>query len=224
MVLNRFLEPSLILVLLTMLMVLGSSRIVFCIRLLAIQGAALSFLPLVIHSDVGLSVWLLVSATCVIKGILLPWLLLRARRKADVHREVEPFIGFGASILMGVAMLAASFWITSKLPLPHHASSALAMSTSFFGLFCGLFLIISRRKAIMQVLGYLVLENGIFVFGIMFVRSQPLIVEMGVLLDLIVGVFVMGIAIFHISREFDHIDVDRLNKLKDVATAKDTVL
>jgi len=108
--------------------------------------------------------------------------------------------------------------------LPHEPTSSLAMATSFFCVFSGLFLITSRRKAITQVLGYLSLENGIYVFGIVFVRHQPLLVEMGVLLDLIVGVFVMGIAIFHISREFDHIDVDRLNELKDVAIAKDLVL
>jgi len=220
---NGLLQPSLILVLLTMFAVLGSSRIVFCIRLLAIQGVALCLFPLVTHNDAGIMVWLLVAATFSIKGILLPWLLLRARRKAEVHREVEPFIGFGVSIMFGVAMLATSFWMASKLPLPHHPSASLAMSISFFGLFSGLFLIASRRKAIMQVLGYLSMENGIFIFGIMFVRHQPVVVEMGVLLDLIVGVFVMGIAIFQINREFHHIDVDRMNLLKDVATARDAV-
>jgi len=80
----------------------------------------------------------------------------------------------------------------------------------------GFFLIMSRRIAISQVLGYLVLENGVFVFGMALVPEQPYLVELGILLDIFVGVFVMGIIIFHINREFDHIDVHRLADLKDV--------
>ncbi len=79
----------------------------------------------------------------------------------------------------------------------------------------GLLLIVSRRKAVMQTLGYLAMENGIYAFGLAFAVEEPLLVEMGVLLDVFVAVFVMGIAIHHISREFDHIDTDRLSTLKD---------
>ena len=79
----------------------------------------------------------------------------------------------------------------------------------------GLLLIVSRSKAVMQALGYLAMENGIYAFGLAFAVEEPLLVEMGVLLDVFVAVFVMGIAIHHISREFDHIDTDRLSALKD---------
>jgi hydrogenase-4 component E len=79
----------------------------------------------------------------------------------------------------------------------------------------GLFVIISRRKALTQVLGYLVLENGIYTFGVGLVQNTPMLVELGVLLDVFVAVFVMGIAIFHINRQFDHIDTDRMVLLKD---------
>jgi hydrogenase-4 component E len=86
---------------------------------------------------------------------------------------------------------------------------------AFHAILIGLFLIVSRRKAVAQVLGYLALENGVFVFGVGLVRQATLLVEMGILLDVFVAVFVMGIAIFHISREFDHIDTDRLSLLKE---------
>ena len=79
----------------------------------------------------------------------------------------------------------------------------------------GLFVIISRKKALTQVLGYLVLENGIYAFGVGIAQSAPLIVELGVLLDVFVAVFVMGITIFHINRQFDHIDTDRMAFLRD---------
>ena len=79
----------------------------------------------------------------------------------------------------------------------------------------GLFLIVARKKAISQVLGFVVMENGIYTFGVGLVRESPLLVELGVMLDVFVAVFVMGIAIFHISREFDHIDTHELTTLKD---------
>ncbi len=86
---------------------------------------------------------------------------------------------------------------------------------ALFTILSGLFLIISRRKALTQVIGYLVLENGIYAFGAALAVEEPLVVEMGVLLDVFVAVFVMGITIHHISRDFDHIDTDRLSLLKD---------
>ena len=79
----------------------------------------------------------------------------------------------------------------------------------------GLFLIVARRQALMQVVGYLALENGIFAFGAVVMKEAPLLVEMGILLDIFVAVFVMGIMVFHISREFDHTDTERLSELKD---------
>jgi hydrogenase-4 component E len=78
----------------------------------------------------------------------------------------------------------------------------------------GLFLIVSRKLALNQVLGYLVMENGIYVLGLALVKEIPVLVEMGVLMDAFVAVFVMSIATWHISREFDHIDVDQLDSLK----------
>jgi hydrogenase-4 component E len=79
----------------------------------------------------------------------------------------------------------------------------------------GLVLLIGRKKALTQVIGYLVLENGIFAAGAALIIHQPLLVETGVLLDVFFAVFVFGIAIFHISREFNHIDTDQLAALKD---------
>ena len=86
---------------------------------------------------------------------------------------------------------------------------------ALFTIATGLAIIVSRRKAVTQVVGYLAMENGIYVFGAAFAIREPLLVEMGVLLDVFVAVFVMGIMIHHIGREFDHIDTDRLSVLKD---------
>jgi len=87
---------------------------------------------------------------------------------------------------------------------------------AIFTMMTGLLLLTTRRKALTQVVGYLALENGIYTFGVAVARDgSPWLVELGILLDVFVAVFVMGIAIFHISREFDHIDADQLTALKD---------
>ena len=155
----------------------------------------------------------------VLKGVVFPWLLLRTLRPAGVRREVEPFVGYGVSAFAGVLALSLSLGLAASLnsltPAGIRTQLPLTLPASLFLTLIGLFLIVSRRKALTQVLGYLVLENGIYLFGLTLAGEVPLLVEMGVLLDVFVAVFVMGIAIFHISREFDHMDVEKLSVLKD---------
>ncbi len=213
-------QPILIFVVLTNLTLLGSSRRRSCINLVAAQGILLGVLPLALPEQVHpLSAIVLSLASIVLKGGIFPRLLLRAERTAGVKREFQPIIGYSASILLGILFLAFSLWLGSRMELPARlqasVGSQLAVPVSIFSILIGLLLIISRNKALTQVLGYLVMENGIYIFGVTLVRDQPWLVETGILLDVFVAVFVMGIAIFHISREFDHMDVDQLTVLKD---------
>ena len=207
---NAILGADMAIVLMTTLILLGSGRLVYCIRLVVVQGMAMSLLPLASPDNA----WPFTLGTFAIKGVLLPWLLLRARRQADVYREENPIVGFGSSMGAGVLMLAASFALGAHLPPQASSVPPLVVTAAFFNLFAGLFLIIGRRTALTQVLGYLVMENGIYAFGMTFVSRQSILVELGVLLDLAVGVFVMVLIIFHISRRFEHTDVDRLNHLR----------
>jgi hydrogenase-4 component E len=212
---SHWLDAALVIVILTNLMILGSSRLGECIRMTAIQGFTLGFFPLLVHAE-GWTWHLFFFAigAMAVKGGVFPWMLSRAVREAHVRREVEPWVGFTSSIVFGGAALAGAFYLSARMP-PSSAPSTLALPTALFMIAVGLFLIVSRKIALSQVLGYLVLENGIYLFGVALVREQPFLVELGVLLDVFVAVFVMGIMIFHIQREFDHIDVDRLDALKD---------
>lgn len=195
---------------------LGSSRLRFCIRTLALQGIMIGLLPLWSGPrTLPARALALAALSIAIKGALLPRLLERAMQRANVRREVEPFIGYNASLFVGIVCLGISFWIAARLPLPDAAGSSLAVMAAFFTMFSGLFVIISRRQALTQVLGYLVMENGIYVFGVALALDTPALVEFGVLLDVFVAVFVMGIMIFQISRTFEHIDTDKLSALKE---------
>jgi hydrogenase-4 component E len=206
----------LVLVVLTNLKLLGSSRLGASIRVVAAQGVALGLLPVLAHwQDFSVHFALLAIGTIAIKGIVFPWLLFRAIREAEIAREVEPYIGYAASLVTGAVALGASFWMCTCLPIPENIASPWLVPVSFFSIFAGLFLIVSRKRAVSQVLGFLVMENGIYTFGVGVVIRTSFLVEIGVLLDVFVAVFVMGITIFHINREFDHINTDRLSTLKD---------
>ncbi len=213
---TAWIDTLFVLVVLTNLRLLGTSRIVACIRIVAVQGFLLGLLPLLSHSgDLTVRVTVAVAASTISKGVVFPWLLVRAVREADVRRELEPIVGYTASLLTGGALLGVALWLGRRLPLPPAASSPFMVPAAMFTIMIGLFMIVARRKAVTQVLGYLALENGIYTFGLAFAEKEPILVEMGILLDVFVAVFVMGIMIYHINREFDHIDVDRLSELKD---------
>ena len=206
----------LVLVLLTNLKLLGSSRLGASIRVVAVQGMVLGLLPILAHwHELSLHFALLAVGTIAIKGVVFPWFLFRAIREADIGREIEPYVGYAASLATGAVALGVSFWVCTKLPIPENIASPWLAPVSFYSIFAGLFLIVSRKRAVNQVLGFLVLENGIYTFGVGVAARTPFLVEVGVLLDVFVAVFVMGITIFHINREFDHINTARLSVLKD---------
>ncbi len=207
-------NPLLLAVILINFFVLGSARLGACIRIVAVQGAFLAMLPLTTHGFSFHSVLLASGAFC-FKGVLIPWLLFRAIREVRIRRELEPIIGFVPTLFLGALTTAGAFLFADFLPLVAEHHEGLFVPTALATMFAGFLLLISRRKAITQVLGYLMLENGIFIFGVLLSEALPLMVEAGVLLDLLVGVFVMGIVMNHISREFSTINTERLSALKE---------
>ncbi len=200
------------------LAILASSRLTTCIRTSALQGVLLAGLPAALSWEgagrVPGHVLALGLVLLALKAFAIPALLLRALRAADVRHEVEPFVSLHVSILLGTALVAVSFWLATALVLPRPAPSAVVVPAALSTLLLGFLILVSRRQAITQVVGYLMLENGVFMFGQTLIRDMPVAAELAILLDLLVGVFVMGIAIHHISREFDHIDTERLTSLR----------
>jgi hydrogenase-4 component E len=205
----------LVILLLTNLMILGSGSLGACIRLVAVQGFVLGLLPLLAGKTLTVRLVMIAAGSMALKGFVFPWLLSRARREAGIRREIGPAVGYTMSLAFGVGAAGIALWLSSRLPLPPGTRSTQVLPLALFMIQIGLFLIVSRNTALSQVLGYIVLENGIYACGVGLALREHLLVELGVLLDVFVAVFVMGIIIFHISREFDHIDVDQLSRLKD---------
>jgi hydrogenase-4 component E len=157
----------------------------------------------------------LTLASVILKGVVLPRLWFRAMCEGDVSREVEPVMGYIPSLLLGLASLGGSVWLGRHLVLPGPVTSELVVPVALFSVMAGFLLIIGRPGARPQVLGFLVMENGIFTFGVGAMETTSLPVELGILLDVLVVVLVMGITIFRGSREFSHPESDRLSNLRD---------
>jgi hydrogenase-4 component E len=208
-------DSLLIVVLLLNFFALGTSRIRALITSSAMQGIVLGIVALLAHGKLGIQPLLIAVVTIVLKGILIPQMLLRALRDVGIRREVEPLIGFIPSLLVGSLGTGLAVLFSHALPLVKVHAVSLLVPTSLSTVFTGFLLLTTRRKAITQVVGYLVLENGVFIMGLTLVHAMPFLVEMGVLLDLLVAIFVMGIIINHIKREFASLDTTRMSQLRD---------
>lgn len=213
-----------VLIIMTNFLLLAAGRLRATVRIIALQGFVLGLLPLCVHQQ-GLTIRLLIIAILVIllKGMIFPRLLMRTLRELGSVRAVTFYVGPIASLLIGILVLGSSLWWGYVLPLPEESPAALAIPMVFFTIITGLFLIVSRRQALMQIVGYLALENGIYAFGVFFAQSESMLIELGVLLDVFVGVFIMGIMVFNISREFDSIETSQLSTLRDwIHSGKDS--
>lgn len=217
-------ELLLALILASNLVLVASSRLLHCIKVVGIQGLLIGLLPLAVWQAGGgissLQLWGVALTNTLVKGIALPALMVYAMRQASVKRELEPFVGYPLSVAVQFLIVAASFLAASHLHIADGLACALTIPVALATIGAGLFMIVARRKAITQVIGFLMLENGITVFGAGLMMEYGIFVELGILLDVLVLVFVMGIAIFQINREFAHIDTDRLNRLGDTTTRR----
>jgi hydrogenase-4 component E len=218
---HTFAELIIVLVILLDLALAVTGSLSSCIRLVAVQGVVAGLLPLLAGAGAPNARAVLFAAVIItLKGAVFPRLLMRARDQSGARKDVEPLISYPASILLCLGAFIAASWLGSRLPLPV-TQVAWIVPASLATIFTGFLLITTRSKAITQVLGYLVIENGIYIFGLALFVEQPMMVELAILLDVFVAVFVMGIAIFHISREFDHIDTAELSELSDWRRAGD---
>ncbi|MDA8378342.1 MAG: hydrogenase [Planctomycetia bacterium] len=203
------------LVLLINLFMLGASRMRSLIYAAAAQGAILSALPLLLEKQLDVMVVFIALMTMAIKGWLIPQLLHKALRDAQIKREVQPLIGFLPSMLFGALGTAMAIIFARNLPATGTQASALLIPASFSTVLTGFLLLTTRYKAITQVIGYLILENGIYIFGMLLLAAMPFLVELGILLDLFVGIFVVSIILNHINEAFSSMDTRRLTALKE---------
>ncbi len=218
---ETWISNAVVLVVLLSLWILASSRLLTVLRSVALQGAVLAVLPILIAAQEGAAgaplghALVLAAASLALKAGLMPYLLWRAIRTASIRRDVEPLLGFGPSLLLGAILTGLAFVAANRLPLPVEAGARILPAGGLATLLLGLLVLVGRTKAVTQVVGYLMVENGIFLFGLLLSHQMPTLVEAGILLDVFAGVFIMGIFVYRIQQTFDHMDTHNLAALKD---------
>jgi hydrogenase-4 component E len=209
------------------LAVLGSSLVLLCgLTLLWRRGSAahigaFAAQSVALAATVGLiagftgsrELWIVAALFLGLKGIVMPILLKRMERRFGRPRELDPYVNTATSLVIGGLLVVLAYiviWpILDVSRLPTRAGMPLAMGL----IFVSLFVIISRKKALTQVIGFLALENGIALLAALGTYGIPFIVEVGVFLDALMGFLVMQIVIYRIQETFESIDVEQLNRL-----------
>ena len=190
------------------------------VKLMAFQGVIVSAVPLVLETSHGVDFNLIMFflLLVLVKGIFIPILMYRAVNCVVVNREIEPIIGYHASLFAGLILIVFSVYVTNHLHLDMlPADHKLLLVTAITTMGAGLILLMARRKAITQVIGYLMMENGVYLIGTALAKQvhTQYVVEFAVLLDLIVAVLVMGIVLNDINHTFDDVDTALMGQLKD---------
>ncbi|WP_051012343.1 NADH-quinone oxidoreductase subunit K [Desulfobacula toluolica] len=208
-------DTILSLVLLSVLFSFGSSRLPGLIKVVAFQGIVVSIVPLFIGHDMtgGSIVFTLVTLS--IRGIIIPMSIYMVIKKVAIQREVQPIIGYHASMLCGLGLIVAATFISRQLNIASISEYTLLFPTAIALLVTGMFLLMARRNAIAMVLGYIIMENGIYLVGTTFSVRALHIVEFGILLDVLAGVMIMAIILQNIKQTFDDVDTAHLRTLKE---------
>jgi len=157
--------------------------------------------------------------TFALKAVLVPIVLERLGRKIDIGQEITPLINVPVSVVIAGGLTTVGYLVAQSLHRPEETASAaslghntLAVAVSLF--LIGFYMMIIRRRALMQVLALLCLENGLFLAAISLTYGVPMIVELGILFDLVVAVMVLGILVYRIQETFDSMDVSKLSRLR----------
>jgi len=208
-------DMTLSLVLLSVLFSFGSSRLPGLIKVLAFQGVVVSIVPLIIGHDMTAGGILFTLVTLIIRGIVIPLCIYLAIKKVAIRREVEPIVGYHASVLVGLGLIVAAMVVSHRFNASTIGTSVLLLPTAIALLVAGMFLLMARRNAIAMVLGYIMMENGIYLVGTTFSVRALHIVEFGILLDVLAGVMIMAVILQNIKQTFDDVDTALLRTLKE---------
>lgn len=195
---------------------LAQRRIMTLINLYALQGLALTASTLTVAYAIGQQhLYWSAAINFVLKVVLLPWILHRLIRRLNVKWDIETLINIPTMMLVGIALVVFAF----NLALPiSEFSRSIARGTLGIALACVLLsflMMITRSKAVPQVIGFLSMENGLFFAATSATYGMPMVVELGIALDVLVGMVILGVFMFQIREQFDSLDIHHLEKLKE---------
>lgn len=192
----------------------GTTGVPTLLRTLAVQTVLLAAITAIIGIRSHMPHYLLLAGVVLcIKALSIPYFLSNAADKVHIRRDEGVMLSPAMALLIGCGLLVAGYFLSPRIAVAtmgHVGAAGMAMAL----LFVGMLIMMTRRLALTQVLGFLVLENGIFLYGLTQTHGMPIVIEMGVVFDVLVGVLVAGVVIFRLNRSFEHIDVTHLRGLR----------
>jgi len=195
---------------------LTQRRILSLINLFALQGFVLMLSTAVVaYSTRQHHLYLSAAVTLVLKVILLPWFLHWLLDKLNVRWDVEPIVNIPAQMLIGIALVIFAFNLAAPISEMAGTVTRSALGIALASILLSFLMMITRRKAVSQVIGFLAMENGLFFAGTSATYGMPMIVELGILFDVLVAALIFGVFFFHIRETFESLDIHHLEKLKD---------
>lgn len=204
------------LLLLTSFAMLSQRRILSLVNLFAWQGLVLSAsTAAVAYSSGQPHLYISAALSLLLKVLLLPWILHRLIHRLNVHFDSEPLLNIPTTMLVGILLVVFSFALSQPIS---ELSTSVARSTLGIALavvMLSFLMMITRRKAITQVVGFLAMENGLFFAAMSATHGMPMVVELGVALDVLVGTMILGVFFFQIREQFDSLDLQHLENLKE---------
>ncbi|HEY5364861.1 MAG TPA: formate hydrogenlyase [Casimicrobiaceae bacterium] len=212
----QFINLLAALLLLLAFAMLAQRRVLSLIDLYAAQGLALAIsTAIVAHATAQPHLYFSAALTLVLKVLLLPWILYRLIRKLDVKWEFEQLINIPTTMLIGLVLVVFAFNLAVPISQLAHTVTRATLGIALASVMLSFLMMITRRKAIPQVVGFLSMENGLFFAATSATYGMPMVVELGVALDVLVGVLILGVFFFQIREQFDSLDLSHLEKLKE---------
>jgi hydrogenase-4 component E len=201
--------------LVTAYLMVGQRALFTAIRLYALQSLLLGGVAITMGVT-GHRPHLFASAalTVVLKGLVIPWFLIRVIDRIGIHREIEPIVNVPSSLLACLGLTVVGYRVSTGLADSANEAAHHVIGVSLSMLLMGLFLMVTRRKAVTQILALLTVENAVFLVALGATSGMPLIVELGISFDVIMAVQVLGILVYRIVDRFESMDVSRLSRLK----------
>lgn len=195
---------------------LAQSRVVATIHVFAIQGFLLAAITVLVALDTGeLHLYISAALTLALKALFIPWLLVRLARQLQILRDWDAVIRPGITLLAAGALVIFCYSVVQ--PIEQYAAGITrdAIALSLAVVMLSLLMLVTRRKAVTQVVAFMALENGMFFAAITATQGMPLVVELGIAFDVLVAAVIFGVFFFHIRDSIESLDVDQLNRLSE---------
>jgi len=195
---------------------ISQRRILSLINLFALQGLILTVSTCVVaYSTAQHHLYYSAGLTLLLKVLMLPWLLHRLIRKLNIKWDVETLINIPTTMLAGIALVIFAFDLAAPISQLSDSVTRGLIGIALASVLLSLLMMLTRRKAVSQVVGFLSLENGLFFAATSATHGMPLVVELGIALDVLVATFIFGIFFFQIRETFDSLDISHMETLKD---------